>query len=516
MRTKYSIYNVLTGMFYQVMMIIMQLIPRRIFIDILGLGMQGVNGTLTNIVSMLSLAELGIGTAIICNLYKPIAENNQDSIVSLLQVYSKIYKIIAAIVVALGACIAPFLPVLFKNNDLKLSQTYLTVVFFLFIADVVVSYLFAYKRSIIIADQRNYIINIVTTVTATLMNIVQVVILIKTHSYALFLVTRIAFKLIDNLSIAYIANKKYPFIKKKKTVPLDESVKSNIIGNTKALALHYIGNYLVTGTDVLIITKFLGTVISGAYSNYQLVTTTLRSVLGQFSTNITASMGNLLVTGDRQKLYNIFNKTFFVGFVMSNFASVSLFILFNPFIKLWIGGEGALLPMHVVIMIVINFYFVAISEPLGTLRASAGLFRPDRYLHLLLALLNLVVSVGLVVTPIGMFGVFFGTFLCLCIKEISFLPYIVYKELFSKKLWDYQKRLFTYTSVTVFSAAVSWVLAQAAAVENIYLDLIIKALICIVVPNGIAILLFRKSEEFIYFKGLVKGFANRVPFLNKK
>lgn len=512
MRTKYSLYNVISGMLSQAVIVILGLISRRIFIQTLGLSMQGVNGTLTTIISMLSLTELGIGTAIICNLYKPLADDDRPKIISLLQLYSKIYKVIALVVFLLGLLVCPFLPKLFEksNQGAELSQTYLTSVFMLFLAEVILSYLFAYKRSIITADQKSYITTIVTTITSILNNVTQIIILLQTKNFVLYLIIKIVFRLIDNLVVAYIANKKYPYIVTKEKMPVPPEIKSNIIGNTKALALHYIGNYLITGTDTLIITRFLGTIVSGAYSNYQLITTTLRAFLGQFATGITASFGNLIATGDKKSLYAVFKKAFFIAFVMANFSAASLLVMFNPVISLWINADNALLDMHVVVIIVVNFYFTVISEPLGTLRSSAGLFRPDMYLHIALAALNLIVSIILVKTPIGIFGVFLGTFLCLLIKEITVLPLIVYKQILDKKLWDYQKQLLIYTLVTVFSTSLTWGAAQLVSTANIWIELIIKAILCVVIPNLIVVILFFKTEEFSYIIGLSKKLLDKV------
>lgn len=512
MRTKYSLYNVISGLISQAILVVLGFVSRKVFVDTLGLGMQGVNSTLTSIITMLSLTELGIGTAIICNLYKPLADDDRPKIISLLQLYSSLYKKIAMIVSALGLAICPFLPYIFakKGTETSLSRVYITAVFLLFLADVVISYLFAYKRSIITADQKNFIITIVSTIVSVSYNIGQIVILILTKNFILYLIVKIAFRLIENFTIAYIANKKYPYIKTKEKMSVDKDIKDNIVGNTKALALHYIGNYLISGTDMLIITKFLGTVVSGAYSNYQLITQTLRNVLGQFSTGITASFGNLIAEGDRDKLYEVFKKSFFIAFVLSNFSAVSLFVLFNPFINLWIHTDEAVLPMHVVAIIVVNFYFTVVSEPIGTLRASAGLFRPDRYLHIALALLNLVVSIGLVITKAGIFGVFLGTFLCLCIKEITVLPLIVYKQLLGRRLWDYQKSLFFYSAVTAVSTVATWFCAQLVTSANPFVELVLKACLCVVIPNGIVLLVFFRSPEFKYVVGLVKKIINKV------
>ena len=510
-RTTYSALNAIIGMSSQVITTLVGLISRKVFVMMLGYEMQGVNTTFTSIISMISLAELGIGTAIICNLYKPLAEQDEEKIISLMQLYSKVYRAIAGIVFVIGICVCPFLNMLIEED---VDTLYLTVLYLLFLMDAVISYLFAYKRSIITADQRNFIITLVHTFAQIAMNALQILVLLKTKSFILFLVLKVLFRFIENAIISYIANKQYPFIKTKEKHPVDKATKDNIIGNTKALALHYVGNYLINGTDALIITKFLGAAVTGVYSNYLLITTTLREVLGQFSSNITASFGNIIACGEKDNLFNAFKKSMFVAFVFSNFAAVSLFCLFNPFISIWMGaklGEESLLSMPVVGIISFNFYIVVLSEPLGSLRASAGLFRPDRYLHLVLAALNLVISICFVkIKFIGLFGVFLGTLICLFIKEMTVLPRIVCHQLLNISTWKYLKRLYLYILITVVNSAVTYGVCSLVSFENAILTLVVKAVICVIIPNVIVILLFHKTDEFVYLRGLLLRVLNKV------
>lgn len=223
--------NVVSGIFTQIVLALIGFVARRVFVMELGLEMQGINATLTSIITMLSVTELGIGTAIMCNLYKPIEENDQPQIIGLMQLYSKVYKIIAGVVLVLGLVVCPFLPMIVDEADM-VSNTYLISVFLLFLGDVIVSYLFAYKRSILIADQKNYVVTVAHLISAFLMNIAQIVVLVVTKNFVLFLIFKISFRFIENLIIAIIANKRYPYIVTKEKYKVDKTVTSHIIGNT--------------------------------------------------------------------------------------------------------------------------------------------------------------------------------------------------------------------------------------------------------------------------------------------
>lgn len=504
MRTKHSIRNVMVGIISQTLIVIIGFVSRKILIVTLGYELAGINGLLTPVISALALTELGIGTAIICNLYKPLADNDEPKITALVQFYAKAYRLIGLIVLFLGLAVTPFLNVLLKE---PMDPTYLAIVFLLFLSDTVISYFFAHKRSLIFADQRNDIVMKVSMVSTITASLVQIAILLLTQNYILYLSIKVVIRIVENFVLARIADKRYPYIKHAPSIPLDKGVRGNIVSNTKALSLHYVGNYLITGTDNIIISKFLGLVINAFYANYFLILTTLRTLISQFSTGIMASFGNMIVEDNSEKSHDVFKKAYFINFVIYNFASVSLLCLFNPFITLWIGSES-LLSIPVVMILSLNFYITGISEVLGSLRTSAGVFQPDKYLHIALSVLNLVVSIGLV-QVIGIFGVFLGTLLCLIIKEVTVLPRIVYKRILNIPVREYYMKMVPYFLTTLFSAALSAYICLYAISFNGLFGFLLKCIICLTIPNGLVFLLYRKTKEFVYARELIKHALTR-------
>lgn len=511
MRTKHSFRNVLVGVISQLLIVIIGFISRKIFIVTLGNEMLGVNGLFTSIISMLALTELGIGTAIVCNLFKPLADRNEAKIISLVQFYAKAYRVIGFIVLGLGIAVTPFLGLLIKE---QIDTLFLSIIFLLFLADTVVSYFFAHKRSLIFADQRNYIVMMVTTVSTIASSLLQIGILLLTRNYILYLAIKIVIRVIENFVIAAIADKRYPFIKHAKKIPLDGETRTGIISNTKSLSLHYIGNYLVNGTDNIIISSFLGVIIVGFYSNYFMIIATLRQFLNQFSTGILASFGNMVVSESKEKSYDIFKKAYFINYVVYSFASISLLCLLNPFITLWINADS-LLGYSVVVLLSLNFFVTGITEVLGSIRTSVGLFRPDRYLHILLAGVNLIVSIVLV-QIIGIIGVFLGTLLCLIIKEISVLPSIVYRNVFGVRVREYYKMFASYFLTTLIAASVTVYLCGWLIQGGGVLWLLLRCVICLVVPNGIVLFVFRKRVEYIYFKEFIGSKLTQLKTIIRK
>lgn len=499
MRTKQSIRNVMVGIISQALIVIIGFVSRKILIVTLGYELAGINNLLTPVISMLGLTELGIGTAIICNLYKPLADGDEHKITALVQFYAKAYRWIGFIVLGLGLAVTPFLNVLLKD---PMDPTYLAIIFLLFLSDTVMSYFFAHKRSLIFADQRNDIVMTVSTVSTITASLVQIVILLLTQNYILYLSFKVIIRVIENFILARIADKRYPYIKHAPRMPLDSETKGRIVSNTKALSLHYVGNYLITGTDNIIISKFLGLVINAFYGNYFLILTTLRTLISQFSTGIMASFGNMLAEENSEKSHDVFKKAFFLNFVIYNFSSVALLCLLNPFITLWIGSES-LLSMPVVMILSLNFYITGISEVLGSLRTSAGIFQPDKYLHIALSVLNLVVSVGLV-QVIGIFGIFLGTLICLLIKEVTVLPRIVYRRILNVPVCEYYKRVVPYFLTTLLSAALSASVCLYAIPIGGIIGFLLKCIVCLLIPNGLILLLYRRTKEFIYAGDLMK------------
>lgn len=509
MRTKYSILNVVMGMTSQALIALIGLVSRKVFVDMLGFEMQGINATLTSIITMLSLTELGIGSAIVCNLYKPLAEGDNKAVAALMQLYSRVYQVIALIVTVLGLCVTPFLPMLLNEGDRGIVSTGMLVVFYwLFLADTAVSYLFAYKRSIIIADQRQYVVTTVYTVMTLLTHASQIVLLLTTHSFLLFLIARVICRLIENLVIAAIANRRYPAIRIKEKLKVPAEILGGIVGNIKALALHYIGNYLVTNTAMLVITHYLGALIAGYYSNYLLVINTLVLMFAQVSTGITASFGNLLATGDSQQAYTAFKKAVFTVYVLANFCAVSLFCIIPSFLSFWMP-QMQQFSVWTVLVLSLNFFITSFAEPMGGLRAAAGQFRPDRWLHPLLAVLNIGLSV-LLVQYIGVFGVFFSILICRCIKELTVLPHICYKRILKRPFSEYYRLLLPYLATTLLSGGVTYLLCRLVTVGNSLVTLLLRCVVCLVAANGIVALLYCRTDEFRYLLSLAGSFFRRL------
>lgn len=298
MRIQNSLKNILFGLSGQIISIGMGFVVRTVFIYTLGIEYLGVDGLFTSILLMFSLANLGFDTAIIYSLYRPLAEKDIYKIQALMNLYQKAYRLIGVVVLLLGLSLLPFLDYL-VNADTMIKD--INIIYLLFLISSVSSYYFVYKQSIIIADQSNYIISKIHTLFIIISNALQIVLLIIISDYIVVLIVQLTLKVIENVYIANKANKLYPFLKEKNNAKLSKADRREFFENLYSLLLYKISGVVINATDNIIISKFIGIIWVGVYSNYLLILNTLNTLLGYLFYSITASVGNVNVKENAEK-----------------------------------------------------------------------------------------------------------------------------------------------------------------------------------------------------------------------
>lgn len=498
MRALNSAKNTVVSIIMSVVTILIGIITQKIFINILGTEYLGINGLFNNILSMLAIAELGIGSAIVYSLYEPIAKNDKEKIKTLLQFYKVSYRIIALIVCVIGVILIPFLPTIVGENSIKENIIY---IYLLFLSDTIISYLLTYKRSIIQANEKAYIINIIHIIYLITMNTLQIVFLMLTKNYILYLIIKIVFRMLENIVITIFANKKYPFIKEKNVEKIDKETKKGILKKVKGLLFHKIGGFIVSGTDNIIISTFFGVATVGLYANYYTIINAVGTLFSQIFSSLTASVGNLLTEKNKEKNYNIYKNMLFVNVWMYCFASIALICMMEPFIKIWIGGEY-LLEYSVLVTLCINFYLQGMRKTIGVFKDAAGIFHEDRFVPIFESLINIVASI-IFLKIFGLKGVFIGTITSTLFLLIYAYPKYIYNPIFGKKTINYWKENIKYFIFSMILAIITILLTNIIKVNNNFFQLIINGIIVIIVPNTIIYLMFRKREEFEYIKNII-------------
>lgn len=472
-------------------------ITRMVFVRVLNAEYLGLNGLFTNVLSILSFAELGIGSAIVYSMYTPLAENNVELLKGLMRLYKKTYITIGAIILVAGSLLTPFLGVFIKEvpevNNLEL-------IYLLYVVNTASSYFFSYKRSLLIADQKKYIEAFYHYLYTLVRCVLQIIFLLVTRNFIAYLIIQVIITFLENLTISRKVDELYPHIKIDKESQLSKSEKRKILRNAKAMMFHKVGNVAVNGTDNLLIAKFVGLVEVGLYSNYLLITTALKQVFDVVFQSMIASIGNLGVTESSQKNEFIFRCIDLLGLWLYGYASIALITLFNPFVNLWLGEEY-LFPIDIVLLIVANFYLFGRRKSVLTFRDALGLFWYDRYKPLLEAIINLLVSIVLG-SLIGLKGILIGTIISTLTTSYWVEPFVLYKYGFKLPSSLYFLR-YTFTAgVTFFIGIITYQLTNSLNFS--FVSFIIRIIVTAIVPNLLFLFIFRKTKEFQHLYEVIK------------
>lgn len=487
-------------------------ISQRVFVDTLGLEYLGINGLFTNIITMLGIVELGLGSAIVYHLYRPLADRDDARIKSLLHFYKIGYRVVAAIVTAIGLLLIPFLPAIIGEVTVPVN---ITTVYALFLADVVISYLLTYKRSLLYADQKNYLVNLAHLTSTVIMNAAQIAVLIATKDFYLYLIIKIVMRIVENLSINATVNRRYTFINEGTAQPVDVATRRDIFKKIKALFMHKIGTFIVLGSDNIIIAVFLGITAVGLYSNYYLVIAAISMIIGQVFTATTASVGNLLITSNANKSYAVYSNVRFANFWLATVAATGMFVAMDSFVMVWLG-QSYVLAIGVLASLSVNLYLQLMRSATNSFKEAAGIFHQDRFVPLIESLVNIVLSI-IFLHYFGLAGVIMGTICSNLVLHLFSYPRYVYTKLFERTYTKYYFEFSKFLVIAVIIGAVTFGLSRMFSLDSDVYQLAINASIALIVPNVILYAIFKDSDELKYFKQLIIDIVNkkRKPVLSE-
>ncbi|MHA5212062.1 lipopolysaccharide biosynthesis protein [Oenococcus oeni] len=505
-RLKNSILNSSVASLTQLATILAKFIVQTTFIHELALNYLGINGLFSNILMLLSFSELGLGSAIVFSMYRPLATDQRGEIAALLSFYRKAYFCIAATVSILGLIILPFIDLFIKNG----SVPYIRIYFCLFLANTIVSYLFAYKRSVLTADQKDYVNLTNQFIFMLFQSIVQVAVLLVWKNYFLFLIIQVICTLLSNLVISMQVDSRYPYLKNlSKTRRLPKKDLDDIVHNTMGLIGSQIGGIVVFGTDNLLISSFLGLVSVGLYTNYSLITNALGGILNKAVGAVTASLGNLAVNGSKEHVYQIFQRYVFLNFALTFFIVSMLASCLDPFIKVWIGSRY-LLSMTTVFVIIINFAINQMRQPALNFIAAYGLYRKIGWKSIIEALFNLLLSVFFIaVLKFGIAGTLLGTILTNVLINAWWEPGLVLKYAIGKKPGSYLEDYLTYMMVLCLSLTSNFYLSTVLDWHG-FAGLFLIAAVSLTANIFIFVLLFWHKKEFAFLLELLMRILKKI------
>ena len=513
-RTKNSARNMIVSILFNSITIIFGIATQRIFLRLLNTEYLGLNSLFSNILTMLSVAELGVTNAVIFSMYEPLAKDDKKTICALMAFYRRWYWIIGGVVLGLGLCILPFIPNIVGEQSLDVN---LYLIFTVSLADIVLSYFLGYKRSILVASQQNYIIDICQIIYVVLVSTLQMLALFITRNYYIYILVRLALRILQNIVLIIIANKKFPYIREKNPPKLKKEIRKSIFTKVKGLFYHKIGGFIVLGTDNLVITTFLGLAVNGLYASYYMIISALQSIIMQCITATTASVGNLLVENDSEKQFLVFRRIRFINFWLAVLGSTGLLIVMDSFITVWLGGEYVL-GLDVLMALVLNFYFYVSRSSFGVFKDAAGIYHEDRFVPIVESVLNISASI-ILVKLIGLPGVFIGTFISGLALYCFSYPKFVYKKLFKRSYRCYTIETLGLALIATIIITASFLttrfLAGLSNLDGIGL-LIFNIVMVFVIPNALIVLIFVKNQNFQYCTDLLKKVLKKVSHAKRK
>lgn len=489
-------------MIEKITFIIFPFIIRTILIYKLGVEYVGINGLFSSILQVLSLAELGFSSAIVFSMYKPISVGDEKTICALLMFYRKIYQKIGIIILAVGLMILPFLNLFIRGaypDDINIVLVYVVYLF-----NTSISYfLFAHKKSLLLAHQRKDIIDKIIITVRVLFSTIQILVLIFTANYYAYLIIMPIITIFENILCASKVKKVYPDLQCKGELTRDK--KDEIIEKVKGLLVYKICGVTRNSLDNIFLAAFLGVSTVGMYSNYYYIMTAIRSFMDVITTSMSASIGNSVAVEDVDKNYNDLNRLTFIYAWVCGWCTVCLYCLYQPFMVLWVG-ESNVFSMSIVAAFCIYFYVWTAGDIRSQYTDACGLWYKERKRSVVETMSNVILNY-LLVRLWGVFGIVIATAISIGLIGIPWCTKILFDNYFKcKSIKKYFKYHIFYGIATVVVVCITNIICSKVYVNGIG-GFIIKLIICIFIPNICYLILYYKTD---IFKSSIEFLKNKL------
>ncbi len=504
-RTQNSFLNFITNLISTFLVVLLNFIIRSVFIRTLGTSYLGIEGYFSSILSMLSLTELGFGSAIVFKLYKPIEQGDRHRVQVLMKLYRQVYRIIGWVIVGLGLCLIPFLPRLIRDYDhlleLRLNPAF---IFLLYLFNSASSYwFFAYKSAFVSATQKTYLLQ----VTGYAINIVgcvaQILALHLTKNFIVYIGVMIAQSLVRNLLYAAICDKRYPYLKEKVNDRVSREELKEFFKDCSALLIYKLNAVVIRGTDSIILTGFVGISYTALYANYISVRANLEAFLSTFTRSINASLGSLYSTGNLAWSRLVFRVVNFSSAWLYGVGAIGVAVLADDFISMWVGprfvvtsftaasGVTAVTPLA--LWLGIEVYLNGQKVYLNTCRGTMGLFQQIKYRPVLGMIVNMAVCLYLV-PRVGIAGCVISTN-CAALVNIIFDPIVIHKVALKCSPRGYFLKNLLYKAIVICSGLLCWWLCRHIPLTGIA-GFLVHGCVCVAIPSAVFFLCFFRTVEF--------------------
>ena len=490
-RTDNAVRNIVFGTFLKLYQIIIPFIMRTVMLYVLGIQYLGLNSLFTSVLEVLNLAELGVGSAMVFSMYKPIAMDDSKKICALMQLYKIYYRVIGLIIAVASVALTPFLRVIVTGDIPNGINIY--ILYYLNLGATVFTYwLFSYKNSLLIAHQRTDVVNKITIVLNTIKYLVQIGIILLWKNYYLYLIVNLVSQLMTNIVTSLIVSKMYPQYKAQGK--LDKFEISEINKRIRDLFTAKLGGVIIGPADTVVISAFLGITVLAVYQNYQFIMNSIIGFMTIVFQSCIAGIGNSFVTESEEKNYKDFEKfTFFVMWLIT-WCTACLYCLYQPFMRIWVGEE-LMLSNSVVVCICLYFYVFEMNQIFIAYKDAAGIWHEDRFRPLIVSLTNFVLNL-ILVRYIGIFGVLLSTVISTAAIGMPWLIKNVFTVKFKRSPLPLLHKFVKYSLVAVIAVVVSSLVCRLFEGMNNVVCLILDIMVCCTVPNVICFAFYRNTNDF--------------------
>ena len=510
-RTSNTLKNVFAAWGGQAIYAIGSFAVRAVLISQLAQVFVGLESLFSSILTILSLADLGFGSAIVFALYDPLAKGDKEAVKSLMRLFKRVYIAIGIVIIVIGAALTPNIRVLLGPDcpDIPMIQAY----FVCFVLNTGVSYFFSYRGSLLMADQKSYVVYLITYAFQIVMCVAQISVLLLTQEYLYFLICMVCSTLFQNIVIAYVSGKRYPYLKEKDVKPIDKDVLHDVKQNIVGLFMHKIAGACSTPASNLIITNVVGIGATALYGNYLMIVNALTQVLTKMFDSIIASVGNLGVTESKERQNEVFRTTFFINGLLYMVVSCGFICAVQPFIDFLAGTDWRLEPVTV-FLVVFLFYVKGMRDAALSFTSAYGLFWKTKWKAGLEAIFLPLLAL-LLAFPLGLNGVLIGCAISSLAISTTYEGWAVYKFGLERPLSEYLILFAKYLLLaTVTMAGLLW-LCELIPINGL-LGFFVKGALGVVVSTAIWMLLYRKTREWEECLGIFKRVMSKISGKLKK
>lgn len=488
-----SIRNFIVGLLNQILMLVLGLVSKNIFLKSLGTNYMGLNGLFTNIFMLLSFAEFGIGSVMVFSLYSPLARDSYGEISAVYDLFKRIYKKLSLIIMVIGLFVIPILPMI-VNVEAGVDIGNIKVYYGLYLIGVVISNTYMYKSHMILADQKNYILSLFNMVFENGTALIQILILLKTGNYYLYLAAFIAKNAIYSLAVSIKTSSLYPYLNNKTTEhEINAEEKSLIFSKIRDVFGYKFARAFINGTDNIMISVLVGTIWVGYYSNYDLIIVGVTGLIGTFYDGISASIGDFIASEKTDSQYGIFETVQILNMWIAGFTVTCLFILFQDFIALWLG-KSYVIDFRIVILIIFNYYLVCNRKAITIFREASGMFNKIKYAMFAAAVINILLSIVLGYF-FGIYGVLLGTTIATLTTFYWYEPMLLMTGQFFVSIRPFiklQAQNLIYACLSIALTGLAVLPIKTVSLTSFAL----KMVICLIVPNVFYVLVLSRKERF--------------------